>query len=277
VVGLTVDNLWARTGRWLIRCSGGGGTPAVEAGDFPGGDPAGKVRSVTVTRSGAEQIPTMLLVDEDAFVHRNRFEFSGHAADDADPTCTAAVIEVRTDRAVAGALSHAEFVAADYEGEGAPPAPPHVGRWIWRPMDQVRGFRSDFHLSLQESSGPIVRSTAKDGHDLFKITGDVTRPCQGDPSEEMFVVPDGSRLRLKLVGVEATAVRRGGQKVFRVPSRRRLRVIGADLVSTAETVSNMDVDMADRRLFPATVWRQELVDEEGPLSPDDPELAELEP
>jgi hypothetical protein len=35
--------------------------------------------------------------------------------------------------------------------------------------------------------------------------------------------------------------------------------------------------MADRRLFPATVWRQELVDEEGPLSPDDPELAELEP
>lgn len=251
MVGLYCVNVISRVARSLFRFKGGGGFQY----DGPYlGNPGGKVNGLTAIACGGEQVTSAIICEADSYMHRNNFQLFGSFIDSADPTCTAAVVEIRTDRAIAGSLSHA------LEDEELPEGPDNPR--IFKVIEDVYGFRNDFDLAIQKSSGPLIRSPATDGHDLFKITGDANGLCKSDPTMPIFDIASGSRLKLKLLGMDMTATRGSASTVFSVDRADRVRVVGADFTAMGEIFADdLDVDLSDERLFPATRSRQELIDD----------------
>ncbi len=230
-----------------------GGVAAGPTG--PAGQDIGKFRFRARTVA-VERYPTLLRLEPETYMHRTQIEAVGHFMDHDDKACTAAVIDVATDKALAGSIQKRRVEVKDAEGvypgeEGWIPTYREAG--TWKPMENYVGFANAFDLQVQEASGPIIETNAEDGHTRYRVTGALMGSwCQGKDT-------DAARTKHTMAAFWMTSVHNA---LFH----------SGTTMSTRDNTSSRVYRMADHaKLFP--VNNAYYLEDEAGVTPDDPDFA----
>jgi hypothetical protein len=140
-------SLLARSGRKVFDCASGG---AGKSGKF----------RFRVKEMSVERVPTLIHLATTAYMHRSKFEGTGHFMDHDDPTNVDPVIHIETDKDLAGSIDK--------------------DTGLLKPMGDYTGWRNDFSgVEVVEASGEVLLNTAEDGHNNWKVPVDKARWGQG--------------------------------------------------------------------------------------------------
>lgn len=250
-VGLNLSQVSVRVGRAVIRLSGGGGERAHDPGFIYDGIESGRLNSASVLRVNVEEHPTFLLVDEDAYMNDVQFkDIKGHFMNHSNPNCVYPVIDIQTDKTVAGQWNHA-----------SPPA--------FISMAQSPGSPVLFELFIQESMGPILAVGAADGHGMINVTGFVKGWGKGGPQPHgankfrtipAFQISPDALAKLKHYSAEVYPTAQGSNVVYDVGLKEKLRAVGVDYfgVKTLSTGTPPLLSIDDPATFTGCVMHPEM-------------------
>jgi hypothetical protein len=170
-VGGKFFNIYPRNGSCIFHFDGA-------TGPGPDGQDIGKFAHITLKGGGVERYPTLVKCTETAYMYSNDFQIGGHFMDFYDDANVQAVVEIETDADMAGTFDKQWLKdhPGDYDG-------------AWKPMSLYQGWFNTFRVRTQESAGPILRTTAADGHSHYIFDGEsLHRWCQGDTDLAAFEI-----------------------------------------------------------------------------------------